>query len=128
GRVTATVVVLASASPRRLDLLQQIGLVPDRIDAPEIDESPRPKELPPAHAMRLAEEKARAVMPRHPGAFILAADTVVACGRRILPKPFDVAAAQVCLKLLSGHRHRVLTLLPLVTPHNRLQFTSVDTH
>jgi septum formation protein len=91
--VTAPVLVLASASPRRLELLRQIGLQPDRIDPADIDETPDPDELPPIHAVRLAEEKARAVMPRHPGAYILAADTVVACGRRILPKPVDPATA-----------------------------------
>src|ERR1700733_9454634 len=80
------VLVLASASPRRVDLLRQIGLNPDRIDPAEIDEAPRPGGEPASHALRLAGEKARAVMPRHPGAYVLAADTVVACGRRILPK------------------------------------------
>src|SRR5438067_13628057 len=108
--------VLASASPRRLDLLRQIGLVPDRIDPADVDETPRPGELPPAHAVRLAEEKARAVMPRHPGAFVLAADTVVACGRRILPKAEDAATARACLTLLSGRRHRVYGGIALVTP------------
>ena len=92
--MTAPFLVLASASPRRLDLLRQIGIMPDRIDPADIDETPRPSELPPAHAMRLAEEKGRAAMPRHPGAFILAADTVVACGRRILPKPSDPITAR----------------------------------
>jgi len=96
---TGPLLVLASASPRRLDLLRQIGLEPDRVDPADIDEIPRPGELPPAHAIRLAEEKARAVMPRHPGAYILAADTVVACGRRILPKPLDAASARACLKM-----------------------------
>src|SRR6202022_4743670 len=100
----APLLVLASASPRRLDLLRQIGLVPDGIAPADVDETPPPDELPPAYAMRLAEEKARAVMPRHPGAYILAADTVVACGRRILPKASDPATARSCLELLSGGR------------------------
>src|SRR5260370_8558159 len=81
--------VLASASPRRLELLRQIGIVPDRVDPADIDETPTRGELPAAHVVRLAETKARAVERRHPGAFILAADTIVACGRRILPKPDD---------------------------------------
>src|SRR5438477_4778937 len=100
--------VLASASPRRLELLRQIGIVPDRVDPADIDETPRRGELPAAHAVRLAEAKARPVASRHPGAFILAADTVVACGRRILPKAEDAATARACLELLSGRRHRVL--------------------
>ena len=78
--------VLASASPRRLDLLRQIGIVPDGSIPPISTRRRARDELPPAHVVRLAEAKARAVQPRHPGAFILAADTVVACGRRILPK------------------------------------------
>ena len=124
--VTAPLLVLASASPRRLDLLRQIGLEPDRVDPADIDEMPLPGELPPAHAMRLAEEKARAVMPRHPGAYILAADTVVACGRRILPKAADPATARSCLELLSGRRHRVHGGIALVGPDERLTFRRVD--
>ena len=123
---TTPLLVLASASPRRLDLLRQIGLEPDRIDPAGIDEVPRPGEMPPAHAMRLAEEKARAVMPRHPGAFVLAADTVVACGRRILPKPVDPATARSCLKLLSGRRHRVHSGIALAGPDERLTLRRVD--
>ena len=120
--------MLASASPRRLDLLRQIGLEPDRVDPADIDEIPRAGELPPAHAIRLAEEKARAVMPRHPGAYILAADTVVACGRRILPKPLDAASARACLKMLSGRRHRVYGGIALASPDERLTLRRVDSH
>lgn len=123
---TSPLLVLASASPRRLDLLRQIGIEPDRVDPAEVDEMPRSGELPPAHAMRLAEEKARVVMRRHPGAFILAADTVVACGRRILPKPFDPATARSCLTLLSGRRHSVLSGVALVSPDERLTLRRVD--
>src|SRR5438552_8286790 len=112
--------VLASSSPRRLELLRQIGLEPDRIDPAAIDESVRPGELPPDHAFRLAQEKANAVIPRHPGAFILAADTVVACGRRILPKTEDEATARACLALLSGRRHRVYGGIALLTPSGDL--------
>ncbi|MBV8131768.1 MAG: septum formation protein Maf [Alphaproteobacteria bacterium] len=118
--------MLASASPRRLDLLRQIGLEPDRVDPADIDEVPRPGELPPAHAMRLAEAKARAVMFRHPGAYILAADTVVACGRRILPKPADTATARSCLELLSGRRHRVHGGIALAGPDEGLILRRVD--
>jgi septum formation protein len=123
---TTPLLVLASASPRRLDLLRQIGLEPDQVDPADIDEVPRPGELPPAHAIRLAEQKARAVMPRHPGAFVLAADTVVACGRRILPKPVDPATARSCLKLLSGRRHRVHSGIALAGPDERLTLRRVD--
>jgi septum formation protein len=105
--VTGVPLVLASASPRRLELLRQIGVVPDQVDPADIDEAALPKELPAAHVMRLARAKAEAVRPRHPGTFILAADTVVACGRRILGKPADETAARTFLKLLSGRRHRV---------------------
>ncbi len=124
--MTVSLLVLASASPRRLDLLRQIGLEPDRIDPADIDETPRPDELPPAYAMRLAEEKARAVMPRHPGAYVLAADTVVACGRRILPKASDRETARSCLELLSGRRHRVHGGIALVGPGDRLTLRRVD--
>jgi septum formation protein len=124
--VTAPPLVLASASPRRLVLLRQIGLEPDRIDPAEIDETPHPDELPPAYALRLAEEKAREVMPRHPGAYILAADTVVACGRRILPKASDPATARSCLELLSGRRHRVHSGIALAGPGDRLTLRRVD--
>jgi len=110
------ILVLASASPRRLELLRQIGIVPDRIDPADIDETPLRDELPAAHVVRLAEAKARAVQPRHPGAFILAADTVVACGRRILPKADDGATARSSLTLLAGRRHRVYSGIAVITP------------
>jgi septum formation protein len=124
--VTGPPLVLASASPRRLELLRQVGLVPDCIDPADIDETPRRGELPPAHGLRLAEEKARAVIPRHPGSYILAADTVVACGRRILPKTEDKASARACLELLSGRRHRVHGGIALVSPDGRLVTRRVD--
>jgi septum formation protein len=119
--------VLASASPRRLALLTQIALAPDRIEPADLDETPRPRELPARHALRLAAAKAMAVAPRHAGAFILAADTVVACGRRILPKPDTPAAARACLALLSGRRHRVHGGIALVTPAGRLVTRRVET-
>lgn len=108
--------VLASASPRRLDLLRQIGVVPDRMEPAEVDERPRPRELPMAVVRRLAADKARVVAARHPQATVLAADTVVACGRRVLPKAEDRATAKQCLELLSGRRHRVLTGVALCAP------------
>jgi len=105
--------VLASASPRRRDLLAQIGIVPDIISPADIDEQPLPDEAPRVHAERLAGEKAALVAKVYPGDFILAADTVVACGRRILPKAENVETASSCLTLLSGRAHRVYTGLSL---------------
>lgn len=125
--VTAPLLVLASASPRRLELLRQIGIVPDRVDPADIDETPLRNELPPANALRLAREKAQRIMPRHAGAFVLAADTVVACGRRILPKPMDEETARRCLELLSGRRHRVHSGIALVGPDGRMVVRRVDT-
>jgi septum formation protein len=119
GGVTMPRLVLASASPRRLELLARLGLVPDAVDPADIDETVRRKEVPARHVARLAAEKAAAVAGRHPGAAVLAADTVVAAGRRILPKAEDEATARLCLERLSGRRHRVLTALTLVTPDGR---------
>ena len=119
------ILVLASASPRRLELLRQIGIVPDHVEPADIDETPHPGELPAGHVVRLAEAKARAVRPRHPDAFILAADTVVACGRRFLPKAEDEATARACLSLLSGRRHRVYGGLALLTPAGGLTIRRV---
>ena len=124
--VTRAPLVLASASPRRLELLRQIGVTPDLVDPAEIDETPRRDEAPPLVALRLAEEKARAVAARHPAAFILAADTVVACGRRILPRTEDEASARRCLELLSGRRHRVHSGIALIGPDGRLSLRRVD--
>src|SRR5579883_2433609 len=114
--------VLASASPRRLDLLAQIALSPDAVDPAEIDETPRVGELPPRHAERLAREKATAVAARH-----LGADTVVACGRRILPKALDRDAARTCLRLISGRRHRVHGGIALALPDGRIVARRVET-
>lgn len=99
--------ILASASPRRLELLKQVGIVPDAVAPAGIDESPRKDESPRALALRLAAAKASAVAPEHRGSWVLAADTVVACGRRALPKPGDAEEARAGLALLSGRRHRV---------------------
>jgi septum formation protein len=111
--------VLASASPRRLELLRQIGLEPDLVLAAAVDETPVAGELPDAHARRLARAKCAVVASRHPSDFVLAADTVVACGRRILPKAEDAATARRCLARLSGRRHLVLTAVCLRAPDGR---------
>lgn len=112
--------ILASASPRRLDLLSQVGIVPAAVLPADIDETPRPGEQPRALARRLASEKAAAVARAHPDAFVLGADTVVACGRRSLPKPVDEAEARRCLDLLSGRRHRVIGGVALACPGGRV--------
>lgn len=119
--------VLASASPRRLELLAQIGIEPDEIDPAEIPEVPVKRELPADHAGRLADEKAQLVHGRHPGAVVLAADTVVACGRRILPKAEDEATARRCLALLSGRRHRVIGGITVIDADGRAQRRRVTT-
>lgn len=111
--------ILASASPRRQELLAQIGIVPDAIDAADCDESPLANELPLAHARRLAYEKARLVAARHPGAYVLGADTVVALGRRILPKAESAEMVAACLKQLSGRRHKVLGGICLLGPEGQ---------
>jgi septum formation protein len=110
--------VLASASPRRLALLAQIGIVPDQVIATDIDESPLRDELPRQHALRLARAKLASVAA--PGCYVLAADTVVAVGRRILPKAETEAEARRCLALLSGRRHSVMTAVDLRAPGGRV--------
>jgi septum formation protein len=119
--------ILASASPRRLDLLARIGVTPDAVVPADIDESVPNGELPRHHALRLAREKALAVRAKKPDALILAADTVVAVGRRILPKVEDEATLRACMKLLSGRRHRVLTGVALALPDGTLRERLVET-
>lgn len=125
--VQRTPLVLASASPRRLDLLAQVGVAPDRVDPADIDETPLRDETPRRHALRLAVEKARAVAPRSPDAIVLAADTVVAVGRRILPKAETAEQAARCLKLLSGRNHKVLTGIAAIAPDGREASRLVET-
>ena len=120
GALESARLVLASRSPRRRDLLRQIGIEPDAIDPPNVEEARRRGESPPGYARRLAEDKVVAVRARHGAAFVLAADTVVAVGRRILPKPADAAAARRCLELLSGRRHRVLGGVAVAAPDGRI--------
>ncbi len=121
--------ILASASPRRLELLGQIGLAPDAVVATDIDETPRKGEVPRALAERLALEKIRAASanPNAAGAVILAADTVVACGRRVLPKVEGEDAARACLALLSGRRHRVLGGVAVRAGDGRVRVRVVET-
>lgn len=109
--------ILASASPRRLDLLARIGVVPDAVVPAEIDETPLKGELPVAYAKRIAAAKAEAVAEA--GALVLAADTVVAAGRRILPKTQTETEARAALLLLSGRRHRVHSAVTLIDGDGR---------
>jgi septum formation protein len=119
--------LLASSSPRRLELLRQARVEPDRVVSPEIDETLRPRELPRAYAARMAQAKADVVAMRESGWLVLAADTVVACGRRVLPKCLAVADAEQCLALLSGRRHRVLGGVCVVAPDGRRATRVVET-
>lgn len=132
GRDPRPRLVLASSSPRRLALLRQVGLEPDEIRATDIDETPRRAELPRDLAMRLAREKAGAALAdsgsgQGASAYLLAADTVVAVGRRVLPKVETEAQARACLGLLSGRAHRVFTAVVLVTPTGRRRERLVET-
>jgi len=118
--VVAPGLALASASPRRLDLLRQIGLVPDRVEPADIDETPLRDERPRQLALRLAVGKGQAAQARLAGHFVLSADTVVAVGRRILPKAETEAEARACLTLMSGRKHDVLTGVAVIAPDGRM--------
>ena len=112
--------ILASASPRRLELLRQVGLEPAHVHPADLDETPLRRELPVAYAGRLAQERAMAVAAAFPADYVLAADTVVALGRRILGKPQDVGEARFFLERLSGRRHRVIGGVAVVDPGGKL--------
>ncbi len=120
--------ILASASPRRLDLLTQVGITPDLCTPADIDETPLKAEQPRQLAARLAREKAMAVAILRPADFILAADTVVGVGRRILPKAGNLAEAEACLKMLSGRRHQVQTGVALIRPDGSIREKLVRTN
>lgn len=118
----APTLVLASASPRRRELIARLGIVPTRVAPADIDENPRKAELPRVYAQRMAREKAVAAAGASDNdAFVLAGDTVVAAGRRILPKAEDEATARGCLELLSGRRHRVLSAIALRAPDGSIR-------
>jgi septum formation protein len=117
--VSAPALILASASPRRLELLARLGIAPQSILAADIDETPDKAEVPRDYATRMAREKALAVAGGD--MHVLAGDTVVALGRRILPKAEDEATARTCLKLMSGRRHRVLSAIALKAPDGTLR-------
>jgi septum formation protein len=119
--------ILASASPRRLELLAQIGIAPDLVAPADIDETPLPRERPRSLAERLAGAKADAIGATYPGDFILAADTVVALGHRVLEKPADAAHARAFLAQLSGRRHRVIGGFCVIAPDGKRIAKSVVT-
>ena len=109
-------VILASASPRRVALLAQMGLSPDEIVPADIDEAHHKGELPEPYAKRMAQEKTKRIAEQFPNAFVIGADTVVACGRRILPKAEDQSVAEACMGLLMGRAHRVYGGIALYNP------------
>lgn len=117
--------ILASSSPRRRDLLGQLGVTPSQIIPAEIDETPWKTELPKPYVERMAREKAKAVAEQYPQAYVLAGDTTVACGRRILGKAESEQEAQTYLRLLSGRRHQVHTAIALAPPQGTLKIKCV---
>lgn len=119
--------ILASASPRRLALLAQIGVVPTSVQAADIDETPLKNELPASLAVRLARGKAEAVMAAHKGSYILAADTVVACGRRVLDKAHSAEDVVRFLEIMSGRRHTVIGGIALALPDQTIRTRIVET-
>lgn len=118
--------VLASASPRRRDLLAQIGMPADTIHPADIDETARRGEKPRDYAVRIAAEKAQKAAALYPNDFVIAADTVVSIGTRILPKGESVDIARDCLKLMSGRRHRVMTAVTIHAPNGRISSRLVE--
>jgi len=119
--------ILASQSPRRLSLLAQIGITPDDVSPADINEDPIEGEVPRGHALRLAQEKAAKVAGENSDTIILAADTVVGVGRRILPKAENLDQAKYCLNLLSGRGHRVFTGVAVVKPNGDMISRVVET-
>lgn len=121
--------ILASASPRRLDLLSQVGVVPDMVLPADIDEQEHPGELPRHYVKRITLGKIKASLekPETKDAYVIAADTMVACGRRILPKTEDEEAARMCLDLISARRHRVYGGLALAHPDGKIAYRCVET-
>lgn len=127
SKISKSSLILASASPRRVDLLKQVGITPDKIIPADIDETPLKGELPRDLALRLATQKAQNIAEKHPNAFILAADTVVGLGRRVLDKTSTPQEAEHCLSLLSGRRHHVFGGIAIINPQGTLRTRVCDT-
>lgn len=125
-RPSHPILVLGSASPRRLELLARLGIQPERTAPADIDETPQPHEIPRVYARRMAVEKSQAISDEQ--AFVLTGDTVVAAGRRILPKAEDERTARKCLELLSGRRHRVYSAVALKAPDGSIREKMSETH
>jgi septum formation protein len=119
--------ILGSASPRRRDLLKQIGITPDEISAADLDETPKPRELPAPYVLRVANEKNAAVAAKFPDAFVVTADTTVALGRRIIGKAADKKEAEKILHLLSGRAHNVITAVVIRAPNGKIAHRSHTT-
>lgn len=119
------ILILASSSPRRRDLLARLGVAPARIASPDINETPRKGEVPRVYALRMAEEKAVAVQ-RDAGEIVVAGDTTVAVGRRILPQAADADMQRGFLNLLSGRRHHVLSAVAVIDGHGRMRSRICD--
>ena len=120
-------IILASASPRRLELLSQVGIKPDAVIPADIDETLLKGELPHKFAARLSQEKCAKIAAQNPGAFVIAADTVVACGRRVLDKPTDEADARRILRALSGRRHKVYGGICVASPDGKMKSRLCET-
>ena len=118
--------ILASSSKRRLELLSQIGIKPDLILSPNIDEKIFSKELPRLYVERMSLEKNKVFQQEYSQSIILTADTVVSVGKRILPKAMDIKSAEECLKLISGRRHKVFTSFTLYSPNNSLKTKTIQ--
>jgi septum formation protein len=112
--------ILGSASPRRRDLLKQIGITPDEIFAADLDETPKPRELPASYVLRVANEKNAAVAAKFPDAFVVTADTTVALGRRIIGKAANEQEAEEMLRLLSGRAHKIITAVVIRSPDGKI--------
>lgn len=124
---STTPLILASASPRRTELLAAAGIVPNQTIPAEIDETPRKGEPPETYVLRMAIEKAQKIVDTHPGKVVLAADTVVVCGRKLLLKAESEAEAAAFLKRLSGRRHRVMTAVAVINAQGTLAVKRVET-
>lgn len=123
----SALLILASASPRRKELLAQLDIIPDQIIPADIDETPQKGEKPKELAKRLATQKAEKIAKQHKGAFILAADTVVSCGTKMLEKAADENEAKKFLNILSGRRHKIFSGIALINPEGKITSRVVET-
>ena len=118
--------ILGSGSERRLQLLQQIGIKPDLILIPNINEKVFSRELPRKYVQRMSLEKNKVFQTKYSQSIVLTADTIVSVGRRVLPKAMDIKTAEQCLRLISGRRHKVFTSFTLYSPNNSLKIKTIQ--